>query len=373
MKRAVFEWAGLVLLCCLAAPALAQNDCDCQAYSQLIKKEISFRPDGLLRVSNKYGPVELHGWDKSRLRVEARVEVKAASEAYAIPVFERIQIHTEGTTGQAVVVRTEIKDKQQDWWRWGAVELEDYTVSYVIHLPRAASVRVSNKHGDVALNELEGQLTLFLMHGQLNAQGLSGLLVADLSHGKANIRDAGELSLKVKDVKMHLNEARRANIDSRYSTLKLEEVGEVNAQSRYDTYRASEVGFFRNEGKYDLLEISEVGDVDIRSGLSEVFIREPKSRVRLQVDSSEVLVEDIYQHFDFIDLSGEGSNFRLKMEEGAEYQLDAVGSQINYPRALQVRYEQVAGRQHEVKGYHGSKGGRALIRARISNGSFQLD
>lgn len=376
MKIEVFKALFFFLFVLASTWLPAQNDpCNtCQTYSKQLKKRYRMSQRGSVSISNRFGPVRVEGWDREIVQLEAFIEVRAANEAYAMQTLDRIKLDF-WYSNERLQVRTAISEKERAWWQWGGAELEDYSISYRLRVPQKAYLSVSNKHGDLRLKSLQGEIDARLSHGNLNAEELLGNTRIELEHGFARLDEVNALDIQLKDVKFRLEDGKRLKVNSRYSSIKLEDVQEVYAQSRYDTYRLEDIRFFHNQGQYDEIDIKEVRELDIQSLYSEIYAEKVERVLRLDADDSKVRVVEIDEDFENIDISGNSTLFFFRIEDGAAYSVDAIADYagIRYPKQLRVMHERELGNKHELKGYSGRQQASSKIRARISYGALQFE
>ncbi len=346
----------------------------CQTYSKLLKKRYRMSQRGSVSISNRFGPVRVEGWDRESVQLEALIEVKAANEAYATQTLDRIQLDF-GYSNERLQVKTTIKDKERAWWQWGGAELQDYSISYRLKVPEKIYLSVNNKHGDLRLQSLRGEVEATLSHGNFNAEALLGSTQAKLEHGYARVKEFKALDIQLKDVKFRLEDGKRLKMNSRYSSVNLEDVQEVYSQSRYDNYRLEDIRFFHNQGQYDEIDLKEGREMDIQSLYSEIYAEDIERVIRLDIDDSKVRVVDIDEDFENIDISGNSTIFFFRIEDGADYAIDAIADYagIRYPQQLRVLHERELGNKHELKAYSGQQHSGGKIRARVSYGALHFE
>ncbi|TXB63285.1 hypothetical protein [Phaeodactylibacter luteus] len=369
-------WAGvLFLLMGLQQEGRAQVYANAPGvYSRAIKKRVPMQPGAVLKLSNKYGPVVVRGWERNVALVEVYTEVRASGEARARQVFERVGNQVSALP-QLVTVSTVLAPKETQWWSWGAMEPEDYSIALKVTLPHNVTVQVSNEYGDVDISEIEGLVNLQVRQGNINCSALGGLASINLQHGHIRVDEAGQLSANLLHTEAWLENIGTAEIHSRYTVAKAEDIGVLTTNTRYDTYRIKNVGTLQNTGKYDELDVSKAGTVTIHSSLSKVFLSNIGQYLKVEMDSSSVFIGGIEQGLEQIDLNGRFTDFHVQFEQSAPFRLDAKAQYagIRYPKGLKVHYEKEAPALHEVKGEVGSSRLGAALRARLSYGALLVE
>ncbi|MCB0547765.1 MAG: hypothetical protein KDD19_09255 [Phaeodactylibacter sp.] len=363
--------AGAVLLLwgLLAQPLFAGT---CEEYSKVIKKEFALSKDGTLALNNKYGGVKVIGWDEPRARLEIRIVVRASEESSAQRVFDRIKI-AFNESRDYVSAETEVAQQKREWWFWGEEEA-DYSISYKAYVPQHCKLIVENRHGDVNIDDMTGPVALKVRYGNFRASQFEMDADVLLEHGMGVIESANRLKASLQQARLRVEDARLVEIDSRYSRIWIENAEEVLSRSRYDTYDLETVGRFLNTGEFDNIEIQKAEEVDVTSTLTELYIERVNKSLQLNVDSSGVKVEAIGRYFNRVDITGNFTDFRLGIEPGTSFQMDAIAdfAGIRYPRTMNITYERDAGTNHEVRGHVGPSKVARTIRARVNYGALRV-
>ncbi len=370
MRKSAFNGVLLVLIWSAFAQPLQAGAC--QEYSKVIKKDFDISKEGTFSLNNKYGSIKVEGWGEQRARVEASIVVRASSESNAQRVFDRIKVEFSESRDYASA-ETQVAPQKKEWWFWGEEEA-DYSISYKAYVPYSCKLMVQNRHGDVDIENMAGQAELIVRYGNLKADYLKSGSELVLEHGMGTIEKAGRLKVSLQQGRLRVEDARLVDIDSRYSQVWIERAEEVLSRSKYDTYGLQNVGRFVNKGEFDHIEIESANEISVTSTLTKLSVGRVNKSLHLQVDSSGVKIASIGRNFQNVDISGSFTDFRLGIESGTTYQMDAVAdfAGIRYPRSLNVTYEREAGTNHEVRGHVGANKPPRLLRARVSYGALQV-
>ncbi|MCB0586880.1 MAG: hypothetical protein KDD06_16355 [Phaeodactylibacter sp.] len=381
MRKPVYEWRhsaswplcrGVVALFFLAVFATPLWAGSCQEYSKVIKKEFPISREGTLSLNNKYGSIKVESWPQQKVKLEVSILVRASGESSAQRVFNRIKVEFSQSRDY-VSAETQVIQQKKEWWFWGEEEA-DYSISYKAYLPYGCKLVLENKHGDVDIGDIAAPVELKVRYGNLKADRLETDADVRLEHGMGVIEKAGRLNLAVQQARLRVEEAQRVEVDSRYSRIWIEKAEEVLSESRYDTYELEQVGRFVNTGEFDNIEIEVAEEVIVNSMLTELYVERVNKSLQLRVDSSGVKIAAVGRYFNKVDISGSFTDFRVGVEHGAKYQLDAVAdfAGIRYPRNLDITYEREAGTNHEVRGYVGTAKAPGVIRARLNYGALRV-
>lgn len=140
-------------------------------------REYTLGAGGRLSVDAKpNGGIEVRGWDRNEIRVEARVVAQAESEAEARRVVSEVEIETSGTI-RADGPRSE---RRRSW-----------SVSYRLNVPRNADLSLTSMNGGITVRAVQGDLDLQTMNGGLTLEDLGGNLRGRTTNGGVELRLSG--------------------------------------------------------------------------------------------------------------------------------------------------------------------------------------
>ncbi|MBV9773997.1 MAG: hypothetical protein JO040_08605 [Gemmatimonadetes bacterium] len=136
---------------------------------------------GALRALNvdgrENGAVAVRGWDGADIRVSARIQANARSEADAREIASRIRVNTSGGTIHA---DGPARERGANW-----------SVSYEIMVPRRMDVRVDTHNGPIAVQDVTGRMTLHAQNGPLALRRVGGAVNARVQNGPITVELAG--------------------------------------------------------------------------------------------------------------------------------------------------------------------------------------
>lgn len=186
----------LALLALPALPAAAQDDGDdwaercrrnehgwrnnrethCEVRETRLRALSELRVDG-----RENGGVEVVGWDRSEVLVQARIQTSAPERGDAQAIARNIRVETAGGVVRADGPST---DDRRHW-----------SVSYRVFVPRRTDLAVDTRNGPISVRDVSGRmdlqahngpLTLRNVGGQVRGRTHNGPLRADLTGSRWN-------------------------------------------------------------------------------------------------------------------------------------------------------------------------------------------
>jgi len=161
------------LLLLFVALSLSQIIRAQETISKTIEKNLSINADGTFYLNNKYGNVEVNGWEEDHLDIVMSVKVFNKKEDEALDLLERIQPEIK-IVGDMIYVTSMVVEKggnaiSRYFSKANPLKLDKNSVQidYSINLPKNVSIDINNKFGDVIIDNFEGKLNTNLQHGDM--------------------------------------------------------------------------------------------------------------------------------------------------------------------------------------------------------------
>lgn len=344
-------------------------------FTKTIKKEFGITADGQTVLSNRYGKVVVNTWDKNRVKIEVRITVRTATEEKAQRVFDQIAVNFTNTPSM-VKAETVINSSKSGWsWSsWVSDMKTDYSIDYEVFMPATCDLDLSNIYGDAFIGNTNGQVNMNIKYGNFQAEEIGDALRVNLGYGNGTIVNAKNIDANGSYCQLRLKKAKDVNLNSKYSKVFIETAGDIRCNTQYDSYQIQTARDLKNEGKYDNFEIGHADNLNVISKYSEIKINKLINNASLDLKYGGMTVNQLAKGFGEIAINGNYAHFKIKVEDGANYQVNATADYagIRYPSSMQVVNEKEKGTYHEVSGYNGQKGARSVIKANINYGGLKV-
>ncbi len=351
-----------------------QKTCAKREFSKTINKQFPTTPDGTVKISNRYGKVEIKTWDNNEVKVEVVIKVDAHSEDRANDVFDRITIDFNSSRN-FVSAATEIASKSRGWSSWfGGGSNDNYKIHYQVYMPATNKLDLFNKYGDSYVAALKGPVNLEIKYGNIQVDQIDNDVDLMLGYGNASIIGAHELGVEVKYSKVKVGTATNVDIVSKYSTITIDEAQDVRSETKYDHYHLGRVKDYHNIGKYDDVHIKVAASVRAAAKYSDYTVMHLKDWADFDLEYGSASVEMLDRAFTALEIRGRYTNYKIEVQEGAHYQLDASSryANIRYPSEFTVVKEIKDGNDREVQGFVGDKNQAKVIKARLDYGGIKV-
>ena len=217
-----------------------------QSYSETINKTKSYKVSAVTTVdiTNKYGKIHIHSWEKDSVRFQIEVIVEADTRTKFDKLKDGIDFEFNGTE-YYVMAKTEVGSKYTsllDELKGLTNEISDVfssseselKINYDVYLPEYVSLNINNKYGDVYMNTHKGDFNLELTYGDFKANKLLGRTDLEINFGDCFVYEVNNAKTIITYSELQIKKAKQLNINSKSSKLNLDDVGVLKVISKRD-------------------------------------------------------------------------------------------------------------------------------------------
>lgn len=284
-------WLAIVLVTCTSLTAQ-------EKVSKKITKTFAMTNAGKLQVENKYGHINLNGWDKDEVLLEVVVTVNHRKKENADELLQRIN-PTFGNSDDYVSIGYEIAEKSNNWFTnfFEKANPFDYDrsniqIDYTINLPRKAELKVTNTFGDVILEDWTGKLKALVEHGDVWIN--EDLNKADITmrYGKLRAKNIGYGSLDLRNGGLDMENATSLRINSSGTDMELNKINSLELYSNKDEINLEEAGTIYGTLKFTTIQLNRLktsADMNMKIADFRVSgILDPNADIAIEQESSEI-------------------------------------------------------------------------------------
>lgn len=243
-------------------------------YSKTLRKAWPKSGVTALKVTNKFGEVKINdmGGDSVTIKVVITVENPTGSKAKEL--MNMIEVSFQ-KSGSMVIAETQMDDNFKS--------KQSFRIDYLINIPKDRELDITNRYGNVIVNELEAKGTFNVSYGNLTAGNLkapSGSPVSVVvNYGKADIESINAANMEFKYSKLYAGEIGQIVLDTKYSTVNLHKTGNLTLNSKYDGINIDEIDKLKSVSKYTNYKIGVLtGSFDLDTGYGSVRISKVDSK-----------------------------------------------------------------------------------------------
>jgi hypothetical protein len=268
-------------------------------FTRLIKKEFAVSPDAQLTVNNRFGKVHCANWEKNSITIDVTITVTAADQEEADKKFKRISIDFTNSTSSVTAITNmdEMKNSGKG----------HFSIDYMINMPVTANLDVTNKFGDIFINEVQGKARINLGYGNLEAKKLGNSdNLLDIKFSKATVNWIKGAVLTLKYSEMNLDYAGSLRLDSKFSDLDAEKIIALNV-------------VFEG-GK---LNMENSSAVESKSKFSDIDIQRIEQSLNLDIQYGNCDVHEMPADFTSVTIRNKYGDVSIGLSDQAKYSLEA--------------------------------------------------
>jgi hypothetical protein len=277
--------------------------------------------DSKLTVENKYGSVTVKNWDQDKVVIDVVVtmDMRDKEKAEKFLSYINVNFSNEGNEIKAITEIDEKFSNPGNFFNMG--EDKNFSIDYTVNMPTNLDFNLRNKYGNVAINDLSGQLDIAVKYGNLKANKLTRddskpLSQVVLAYSNGSIEETNWLKMDLKYSKIDINKAKALVVVSKYSEIKVNDASSLVCEAKYDEYTIGKLTNFVGNGGYTDFKFEQVNrkfDLTIKYGGCQV--------------------DFVPKNFESITLTGSYADLKMGIEPGASYELNGNASyaDINYP------------------------------------------
>ncbi len=339
VKIVMIALAAMLLLAIKGASAADE-------YTKVIKRDFQVNPDASLAIRNKFGKVHINNWEKNEIALEVTITVSASGQESAARRFERISIDINGTAGQ-VTANTLIEEGKFSG-------KGKFSVDYLVHMPVSNRLDLSNKFGDIFINEIKGKTKIDLSYGNMEARKLDNSdNLLEISFGKARI-----------------NWITGAVLTLRYSEMSLDYAGSLRMNSKFSNLDADKIIALNMVQEGGKLDIDKSSSVESKSKFTDIQVGRIDQSLNLDIQYGNCDIDEIPPGFTMVNIRNRYGNVTVNLDDNARYSLDAEMSycELDFPeKESKMTYRSITHTTRHYKGYVRSADQSASSRVTVNS------
>ncbi|NKI32249.1 DUF4097 family beta strand repeat-containing protein [Croceivirga thetidis] len=278
--------------------------------SKMVERNFPLTHGGELILENKYGNISVTGWDQDKVSVKIDIKVNHRKYDTAKDLLGRINPEIKSSTGYISIV-SKIANKNTGWFadffnRTNPIDVDRSRVQidYEVFLPKKAKLKITNRFGDVVLEDWSGELRTLIEHGDLWINEDLGKADIILKFGKIKARNLNYASLNLKNGELDMQDAKSLRLNSSGTEMSLGQVNSFEIYSNKDDISIDEVGNIYGDLKFSTLHLEQLAqDVDLTLKISDFWVRqisEETNEINIEQESSDInlTVKDFAHRFE---------------------------------------------------------------------------
>lgn len=263
-----------------------------------------------MTIEHKFGSINFVDTRDDSVVVDITIRIENVNEKKAEYLSEQLEFDID-LNGDNLKAKTIFGNKFSN--------VKEFSIDYTINIPIDRSLHVSNKFGNIKLDDLNAKGVFEVKYGNITGGRLvseTSPIEIELDYGKAIFDFINELNASVSYSKLMLDGVENADLDTKYSGITIDELTNLAVESKYDRYNIDKVEKVTGESKFTNWNIDE---------LTDQFIFEN--------EYGDIHIDYIAATLDKIIVDNEYGKLWLGIDENASYFLkgETKYCEISYP------------------------------------------
>ena len=181
-----------------------------------------------LGIDSRHGDIEVRSWAKNSLQIDYQITVWAEDEETAKEIASEIEIRIDPKKDASDrATRASITTNYPEEWKLWRNRRPRARVDYWLVVPQQANLQIDSQHGEVSAHDLRGTTMIRNRHGNVSLYTIGGDLNLDAHHGNAEADSIqGDVCFKGSHGNAELGKVGGSFAgDYKHGHLELEEVG----------------------------------------------------------------------------------------------------------------------------------------------------
>ncbi len=341
--------------------------------TKTITRDFQIPRDGHVTIVNKYGPIIINTWDKDSVHVTIEVTAFGKNDKSVNKIMDRVDIDFSHNNPYLTIAT--VLDRSSGFFTELWNNIGDYSktllsqnqlkIEYTVFVPSSNDLDLSNKFGDIYIEDYSGNLEILLSHGNFRAGALAGELDLDLSFGNADIKSVDEADLTLKATESEFGIIGDATIHSSSSEIFIEEIQNLRIDSRSDRR----------------LFVKNAHSIRGSASFSKIQVDSFKEDLKLELNYGSFNLNKLEPGFSRIDLRGKTTEITLDFTHGNYLDFEYIGKENKLfisqgGNNLETEYIDASEKKVRVNGLLGTKNqnpAKVIVRTESGEVNVKID
>ena len=309
MKRLQLKFSRYILLAAILS--LVAPGVGAQTYTdrQKIVRSFPANAETRLDLTNKYGTVHVVPWKKDSVLIEIDLFIQSSSTSKLEKLKNSVDFEFSDTK-YYIIAHTDFGGKGGNFFsdlKEIIPSKNQVKIDYQVHVPPSMNITISNKYGDIYIDDMKGSVSVNLSNGDIKANSLKGESNISLNFGNGIINELNNAKLNIAYADIEIRKVKQLNIESKSSKIRIREVEILKTVSRRDKYTVSRVDNLFGE-----------------SWFSDIWLYRLNEEINYNPKYGALKVDSIANQFSFININSENADLRMIFNRQASYQLEVL-------------------------------------------------
>ncbi|MDD7885724.1 hypothetical protein [Flavivirga sp. 57AJ16] len=287
-----------------------------EVLTKTIKKTYEMTNAGELHLNNKYGNITINGWEENNISIKIDIKVANKKKENAKTLLNRIVANIK-TVDDFVSIVSEISEKNTSLFsryfnKVNPFEFDksNVEINYTIYLPINAEIDVTNKFGDVIIDNWTGRLKANMEHGDLWINEDITNARISMKFGKLRSKSIAYGTIDLKNGDIDIESSNKLLLKTSGTKIEIDQVKDLELISSKDEIIVQKVKKIQGELNFSIAQIEAVEEkISLSMKVAELRVSKinlPDALVSINQESSDIN----------INITGLSFKFNATLEQG---------------------------------------------------------
>jgi len=279
--------------------------------NKVVNKEFNVNKDATLKVTNKYGNIEVVTWNENKIVIEVSITTTGNVEEKVQKRLDQINVEFRNNASN-VSVKTIIERSTSSWKIWGNNNNVSMEINYLIKMPITNNVNLTNDYGAINLDKLEGTSNINCDYGSIN--------IGELRNPENTINiDYTNNS--------YIDFIKDGKINADYSTLSVNRSGRTILNADYSHISFGMLVSLDYNCDYGSLKIENVGNIEGGSDYMHLTIGKLNGSGNFNIEYGSLNIKNISSEFKSLKVISSYSHLKFGIRNANSFNFNAT---LNY-------------------------------------------
>ncbi|WP_347926093.1 hypothetical protein [Pontimicrobium sp. SW4] len=274
-----------------------------------IKESFEMTNAGELHINNKYGKIAINGWEKDNIEIVISVKVSNKKKKNAKSLIDRIEPNFRIANNYVSVI-SEISDKNTSLFsryfnKVNPFEFDkgNVEINFTVYLPINAELDITNKFGDVIIENWTGKLNANIEHGDLWINESIVNANVEMKFGKLRTKSMTYGTISLKNGSIDIEESQDLVLKTSGADIEIDKVNTLKFTSSKDEARIGYIERLEGDIRFSNIEVEEIGkNIDLTMKVADfkvLRINQEDAQVTINQESSDISINISQLSFKF--------------------------------------------------------------------------
>ncbi len=240
-----------------------------QEQTKVFQKEFDIGPDGITKIINGFGKVQVQPWNKNKAKIEVVVTVSANKYKKIEEVLGNVSVDF---THKDQLVKAETAVVNRKKMRWNNRINWKVSIDYMVFVPQSSTIDINHHHGEIVIGEFLGKTNLMINHVDFSAEHIGEEARIRMGHGKGIIKNGGNIFGDLLHSEIKAEQLGNVDLDLGHSTFEANKTGDISGKTLHGKIKIGQINNYNLKGTGGTINIEKAQKVSLNHRNIDIFI-----------------------------------------------------------------------------------------------------